>query len=278
MKKLIVCISLISLFFLVVPTYAQTITPVNKFDAAREKLQQKIQERTNLRTANITQRQEQVAVSLKERAVREIDRRVVSLSALLTRLNEIKRLTADQKSKMVNQIQTEISNLTSLKAKINADTDNTTLKSDVQSIIKDFRTYALFMPKVNVLRAADELANVSDKMSSLAAKLQTRVNEAKAKGEDVASLTSLLADIQTKIADAKNQSQNATSTVLPLSPDGFPGNKVQLQSARMMIFAGSKYLKLARQDMEKILQGLRKEEITPTEGAATNSALPSSEK
>lgn len=254
MKKIILGLALFLLLLVVAPAYGQTITP-DKFEAAKEKLQQKLDQRTSkLETQG----------NLKERAIKETNRRIASLNGLIEKINRFKKLSSDQKSTLVSQIQAEITSLTTLKTKIEADTDNVTLKTDIQSITKGFRIYAFFVPKIHILVAADKLDSTADKMSSLAGKLETRIGEAKAKGEDTASLSSLLVDMKAKIADARAQAKSARDLVIPLTPSGYPGNKTTIQSARTKLVAGHRDLQLARQDAGRIIQGLRKITVKPS--------------
>jgi hypothetical protein len=178
-------------------------------------------------------------------------------------------LTADQKSSFVTQIQTEITNLQTLSAKVKSDTDPVVLKTDVQSIVKSYRVYLLFVPKIEIIAAADRMENVADQMSSLSAKLETRIDSAKSAGSDVSTLVTLLADMNAKISDSRVQGTNAINAVLPLTPDGYPANASTLQSARKMIQTGRLDLVTGRQDAEKILKGLRaiekKPSVTPIE-------------
>ncbi len=269
MKKITLSLILISLLLTAAPVYGQTVTPVNKFDAAREKLQQKLVQRE----AKVTKTQERISENLRERATREIDRRITSLDRLIAKINAFKKLSSTQKSTMVSQIQTEITNLTALKAKIDADTDNATLKTDIQSIVKGFRIYALFVPKIHILATSEGLDVAADRMSSLAGKLEARIAEAKIKGEDTASLDLLLTDMKAKITDAKTQAQAARDLVTPLTPDGYPGNKTTLQSARAKLVAGRRDLQLARQDAGRIIQGLRKNTVKPTSSVTPTSAV-----
>lgn len=194
---------------------------------------------------------------LNERAYKEINRRVESLNKLITKINSVKRLTVEQKASFTSQIQLEITNLQTLGAKIKSDTDPEVIKTDVQSIVKSYKVYHVFMPKIEIIAAADKLANVADEMSSYSAKLKTRIDTAKAAGKDVSSFETFLSDMNAKIADAKTQSETAIGTVLPLTPDGYPGNISILQAAHKMIQAGHLDLVQALQDGQKIKHGLR---------------------
>jgi DNA repair exonuclease SbcCD ATPase subunit len=191
--------------------------------------------------------------NLKLRASNEIDRRINSLNQLLDRVNALKRLTADQKSGFVNELQSQISTLGSLKTKINADTDMTTLRTDVQSVITAYRIYALFIPQMHILSADDILTTTSSEFAAFAGKLQTRIDQMKSEGMDTSALQALMTDIQKKLADANTQLQNVVTTVVGLTPSGYPGNKSSLQSARSMLQTAHTDLETARADALKIM-------------------------
>jgi hypothetical protein len=211
--------------------------------------------------------------NLKQRADKEIQRRVEDLSRLITKINGLKKITDSQKADFVSQIQAEITNLNTLKAKIDADTDLDTLRTDVQSIVKSYRIYLLFIPKINVLVAADSLDTIADKLDVVAAKLDLRIGSSSA---DTTSLKTTLADMKTKTADIRVQSQKARGAVLPLTPDGFPGNKTILQQGRQYIVAGKKDADGAKKDAMLIMQGLRElnHETKPTESTTTTTVAP----
>ena len=206
---------------------------------------------------NKAARQAQAEQLRKERADQEIDRRIAALNELITRISGMKKLSDANKSSFVNQVQSEITNLTNLKSKIDADTDPQTLKTDKQSIIQSYRIFALFIPKIRILAAADRMDVTADKLSDLAQKLQGRIAQAQSDGKDVSSLQTALGNMQNKIADAKTQYQNAKNLVISLTPDGYPGNKTSLQSAQSMIKTGAQDLKSALQDARTIRDGLK---------------------
>lgn len=212
------------------------------------------------------QRLETKEINLKTRADNEITRRITALNNLITRINSFKRLTADQKSNFTSQIQTEITNLTNLKAKIDADTDAATLKADVQSIVTEYRVFAFYIPQIRLLETSDRILNLAEQMSIYSANLQTRITQAQANGQDVTALTNSLTDMQTKIADAKPQAQNVITTISALTPAGYPGNKTTLQGAKTSLNTARTDLIVAKQDARSIIIGLKtvKKQSTPT--------------
>ncbi len=194
--------------------------------------------------------------NLKMRASKEIDRRVSSLIQLIDRVNGFKRLTSDQKTTFVNELQSQISSLNALKTKINADTDMITLRTDVQSVITSYRIYALFIPQMHILAADDILTTTASQSSVFAGKLQSRIDKMKSEGMDTSMMQGLMTDLQQKLSDANTQLQNVVTAVVGLTPSGYPGNKTALQSARTMLQTARIDLENARSDALKIMADL----------------------
>lgn len=216
--------------------------------------------------ARITERAENLVDRLKDKANREIDRRIAGLNRLIDLINRIKHLTDSQKNDLKSQVQSQIDSLNTLKTKIAGDTDIATLRTDVQSIVKSYRIYALFIPKAYIIVHADRLLNIADEMNQISTKLQSRIDSAKSAGNDTSAAQTLMTDRAAKIADAITQAQNAIKAVMPLTPDGFPGNKTTLQSARTMLQTARADLRAAHKDGMQILQilrGFKKTTTTP---------------
>ena len=209
------------------------------------------------RTAVITQTQANISQDLKQRAQKEIGRRLNFLNQLLTQLNNIKKLSSAGKADLQSQIQTQIDGLNALQTKINADADNATLKTDVKSIVNDYYIFLFFRVKVNLLIAADRTSTTSDNMNQIYAKLQTRINQAQATGNDVANANLLLADINTKIADANTKISTVQTELTALTAQGYPGNKATLEDARAKIKTAVIDLKAAYKDALQIRNDLR---------------------
>ena len=195
--------------------------------------------------------------NLIQRADTEINRRLVALSNLVNKISLLKRVSDGQKAAFTSEIQSNITDLTSLKTKIDADTDIATLKLDVQSIVDNYRIFALYIPKIHLLSGADVAGEMAGSLGSLAIKLQNKITTDKDAGKDVTKLQTLLTDMQNKIADASNQAANLTDQVVQLVPSGYPGNADSLASARDMLKTARTDLQTARQDAQEIITGLK---------------------
>jgi len=198
----------------------------------------------------------------KSHADQEIDRRVTALNDLNSKVQAMVKLSADEKASIGTAISSQISDLTTLKAKVDADTDITTLKADIKSITASYRIFVLVIPQGRIEVAVDKIATAATTLTTLSGKLQTRIAGAQAAGKDTASLTASLTDMNAKLADANVQASAAASEVANLTPD--MGDKTKMQSndqalkdARAKIQVSLKDLTAARQDAGAIVKGLK---------------------
>lgn len=216
--------------------------------------------------ASTSGNQSQRIANIKQRASAEINRRLTALSALATKIGNLKKVSSAEKANLTTQIQNQITSLNALSTKIAGDTDLQTLRTDVQSIVASYRIFALFLPVSRMTIVADSMLTINDTITTLTSLLQIKITDAQNKGENVTALQTALTDIQTKLSDEKTQANNVLITIAPLTPQGYPGNKSVLQSAQMMISTGRQDLRAIHQDITTIINGLkslRKLSITP---------------
>jgi hypothetical protein len=208
------------------------------------------------REAKITQIQANISQDLRQRAEKEITRRLTFLNELTKQLSGIKKLSSAEKADLQGQIQTQIDGLNALQAKVNADTDNTTLRADVKSIVGNYYIFLFFRVKINLLIAADRTLTTADNLNGIYTVLQTRIKQTQTAGGDVTLLNSLLADMNTKITDANTEIAAAQAELTSLTASGYPGNKSILEDARSKIKIAVTDLKTAYRDALQIRNGL----------------------
>lgn len=207
--------------------------------------------------------------NLRSRALREIDNRLTSLSRLVTKINTLGKLTTGQKAALTASLQTEITNLTNLKAKVQADTDIETLRADAKAIVSSYRVYALYIPQIHTLTAASALLTSTQKLTDAYTELQKRVSNAKAAGVDTTVMTQELVAMQAKITDATTQTNSAIDLVTPLTPAGYPGNLALLRTAREKLSVARKDVVDASGNARKVLSLLRQTKTTATPAMST---------
>lgn len=144
--------------------------------------------------------QSQRLEKIKTQADKLISNRIASLNSLLQRVTNDTRLSADEKSYLSSQIQSTIDNLNALKAQIDADTDVDTAKADAKTIITNYYIYRIFVPKIRLLLAVNNLQALSLKLSSTSASIQNLINTLKNEGKDTSVLQNLLDDVSLQLS------------------------------------------------------------------------------
>jgi len=211
----------------------------------------------------------------KDRAKEEIARRVAALGDLGDKVGGMAKVTADVKTSISGTVQTQVSALSALQAKIEADTDIDTLKTDIKSITQSYRIFMLVLPQGRITTAADHVQVTAETLAALAGKLSTRITEAQGTGKDVTAATALLTDMNAKIASAKAQADAAVSLTASLKPDNgdkaaMDANKAALKDAQAKLKIAREDLKAARKDAGDIVKALRGMRTDATATASTS--------
>jgi hypothetical protein len=191
-----------------------------------------------------------------------ITSRITALNALVTKTQALKNVSDSAKTNISSQAQANISGLTSLKAKIDADTDAATALGDEKTITASYRIYALVIPQGYIVASADRVATVGGMLNTLGAKFQTRITADQAAGKDVSALNTALADMTAKVSAAEAQAAAAQNSVASLTPDHgdktmLASNTAALKAARADIKTATADLKAAREDAGTIVKGIK---------------------
>jgi chromosome segregation ATPase len=195
----------------------------------------------------------------------EITARVSSLNQLSANIQAMKNVSASDKVTIESTISSEISNLTTLKNKIDASTETAAdLVTDVESITKDYRVYLLVLPQERITASVDAAFSVTTSMQELSVILQTRITQAQSAGHDMTAAQAALNDLNAKVADAKTQASAALAEVANLVPDQGDAtvqasNTAALKDANAKLNIVSNDFTAARADIsliEKAVNGL----------------------
>jgi septation ring formation regulator EzrA len=194
------------------------------------------------------------------------------------RINAMKRVSDAFKNDLRANVVAETEKINVLKTRIEASTDGETLKTDVQSITKSYRVFALVMPKANIAAAADKVVTITAMMSEMGAKLQARVQAAAAAGADVTVLQATLTDLAAKITSANAHAQAAVNGTATLTPDEGDKTKMEanlaaLKAARTELQAAHQDIVAGRKDIKTIIDGLKKIQGSAGASASTTQQI-----
>ena len=221
----------------------------------------------------LDQQQTQDILTIDMHSTAEINARITSLNSLLARVNTMTKLSAAEKAAITTEVNNLIADLTALQGHIRVDASSTAigtrgalsssspLRTDMNSITKDFRVYALVIPQIEILAAADRAGTLVASFTTLAVKLQTRITAIQAERHDVTGLQASLSDLNAKIADAQIQSTNAINVTANLVPDNgnatiAASNSAALKTGRADIKAADSDIKAATADAKSMVRGV----------------------
>lgn len=198
-------------------------------------------------TTVVPQTENPVAIStnnlttIKARGAALIKQRVSALTNLLSQLNGLKTLSADQKTGFSTSINAQVSALNTLGGTISSSTDASSTKSLVKSIYTDFRIFSVFIPQIKLERRIDDLQNHTTKLTAAFAKIQTNINAYAAKGHDVTAWQTNLTNAQNLVASDTQILSTLMTTVQGFKPADYPTqSKTEITSANASLKAIAK--------------------------------------
>jgi hypothetical protein len=187
----------------------------------------------------------------------EINRRLTTLQTLQAVINASTKLTTSEKTDLINRIESAIAGLTQLETKLDNDTILATALSDAQSITSTYRVYYLLFPQTYLLRTADTELVTDSNLTTLAAKLQIRINQAQVNGSNMATMTAQLTDMNTEIAAAMILENSVVSAVSPLQPSDYNSDHTILSSYRNQLVTAHKDNVTAYNEAKDIIAALK---------------------
>ena len=203
-----------------------------------------------------TPRQDAVLTRLKTRGDAEIARRLATLDQLSSGLSQASHLTAADKSTLNTILNNDKSGLTTLRTKIDADTDVATARVDVQSIVTSFRIYVLVVPQVRLVRAADLGLDAATRLDQVASRLQTAIDADKTAGKDVTKAQAAVDDLKAQTKAASGLLTPVPGQIVAITPSQWPGAQSTLKSARDAVRNARHDLQTARGDARTALTDL----------------------
>jgi hypothetical protein len=175
----------------------------------------------------------------------EINRRFATLSDLSSKISASKVITSSDAAALQSEITSTTSGLTSLKAKIDADTDVATLKTDITGIAANFRVYLLVVPQAHLVNAADGVLAAQTKFADINTKLTAAIAAAKAAGKDTTAAQAHLDAMNASVAAAVGLASPLPAQLLPLTPAQYNGG-----TAGPILTAARTALGTARDDLK----------------------------
>jgi hypothetical protein len=193
-------------------------------------------------------------VALKARCNVAVQRRLGVLHTDNTFVQQSSALSSADRATLRGQISADEQGLTALDATIQSDTTLAQAHADCERIVAGFRVYVLEDPKIHEVIAADGVGRVNGSLQTLIPELQSLIDASTVPPADQAAARNKLNDLISKVDASRTSISGVSASVINLTPAGWPGNQVDLQSARQNIKTARTDLSGARADVNHILQ------------------------
>jgi len=187
----------------------------------------------------------------------ELANRVTQLNMLAGRVNGAAHLTASDRSTLLADVtQTELPGIEALQTKVSGDTTCIELLHDARTMVLGYRVYLLMTPQTDLVILNDALTHAEGVVNGLETRISGGIANAQRLGRDVSGAQSAFADYQTQVSTAQGLTSSQSSTLLALTPQGYPGSAAALVQARANLSNARDDLHAARADLSQIIQDL----------------------
>jgi hypothetical protein len=193
-------------------------------------------------------------VTLKARCNVAVQRRLGTLAADATFVKDSAALTSGDRSTLEAQISADQLGLTALDSTIQNDSTFRQAWADCQTIVTGYRVYVLENPKMHEVIAADGVTKINETFATLIPELQSLINNSSESAKVKAEAQAELNDLTSKVDASETSISGVSSSVINLTPAGWPGNRVDLTSAAATIKTARTDLAGAGADANHIIQ------------------------
>ena len=154
----------------------------------------------------------------------EINRRIVTITTLQDHVSNPNGLTDGDRTALQSLLTADTTGLNALKSKIDGETDVTTLRTDIGTIVTGYRIYLLMVPMTAEVISADNEAAAVGRLTTVAGKLQDRITTELNAGKDVASAQADLNNMTTSLGQVNTSTLAGIPTaLLALTPTEYNG-------------------------------------------------------
>lgn len=179
---------------------------------------------------------------LKDITLAEIDRRLAALDRLAVAVDTAERLTPDHRAELASQVSTAQTTLLELRTAVTSAQTLLELGALIPRIVNDYWVFALIVPKVYEVIAADAIVAVAGDFEGAQAQIAAVIERAAAAGFDVESAAAALDRAKAGVIEARALAIVVPADVLPIGPDQMPDSGETLVSAARTLEAAFELL------------------------------------
>jgi hypothetical protein len=194
---------------------------------------------------------------IKARSSTDIAARLSSLNTAISAVNSNQVISSSDKSTLLNTLNGDLTGLTALGPKIQADTTVALAATDYKTIFSAYRVYALALPQVRYAGAVDDittgvLPRLTDAHSKLSALLA-----GSASGKNTPAVQAAMTDLADQIQAITSTTNGLSSQALALTPAQYDANHAILSGPRQSLVTARGDIKTARQDVKTVVAAIK---------------------
>jgi hypothetical protein len=186
-----------------------------------------------------------------------ITARLSALNATIPVVTANPVITDADRATLLATLNHDVDGLTTLEAKIAADSTVTAAQADYQSIFTGFRVYALALPQVRYATAVDDITALAlPKLTNAQSTLASLLAGADA-AKNTAAVQAAMTDLATQITAITTTTNGLSASVLALTPAQYDANHALLSQPRAKLVQARADVRSATADIATVLKALQ---------------------
>jgi hypothetical protein len=183
--------------------------------------------------------------------------RTGALNTAIAKVNEAQDITASDRSTILATLNGDLAGMTTVEAKIAADTTAATAAADYKTIFTTYRVYAVAIPQSRFAAAADRLTSTTiPKLTDAQTKLAAALAGPDA-SKSTAALQADLTDMSAQISAATSDLNGVAARALAVTPAAFDANHAIMSPIRTSVTTAIADLKKASSDAKTVLAAIK---------------------
>jgi hypothetical protein len=196
-------------------------------------------------------------VAIQHRAKVAIIGRLSALNVAISDVNSNRVISSADKSTLLNTLNGDVSGITALEQKIEADTTGSAGLADYQTVFTGYRVFALALPEVRYAAACDDITGgVLPRLTDAQTKLANLL-AGPDKGKDTATLQATMHDLGNQIHAVTASTTGLSATVLAFTPGQWDANPSLLTTPIQTLRAARADVRTGRQDVAAIVAAIK---------------------
>lgn len=192
-------------------TSAQAATTDNtasdNYQKAKTEWQKKLQEIKEKKQQVTETTKKENLTKAKTMVTKAIDRAVAHLQRIIKRIQSSKVITEERKTKLIADLNVQITALKDLKTQVEAVTTKEELKTVVGDVKNKFVEIRTLVKKIVAEILASHIDKVIVKLNTIVTKLETEIADLKTKGQDVTEFETALTEAKTLLTQATDKNK-----------------------------------------------------------------------